>query len=154
MSEIIWKILTYYEIIDHIVEQIMSVITQVSKELKCGFNQTYGNQVSLLLIHLKVPLHIYNFCYNSTIIRLIASSYYSKIAAQIILPPQKSKALLMTRIPNRNHQPFFWEFRNKCTSFKCFFKTEHLSKHIYQKLTFTKKTMMLLEAVVRRCSSK
>ena len=62
----------------------MSVITQVSKELKCGFNQTYGNQVSLLLIHLKVSLHIYNFCYNSTIIRLIANSYYSKVAAQII----------------------------------------------------------------------
>ena len=139
MSEIIWKILTYYEIIDHIVEQIMSVITQVSKELKCGFNQTYGNQVSLLLIHLKVPLHIYNFCYNSTIIRLIVSSYYSKKAAQIIAC-----------------RTFFfsWEFRNKCTSFKCFFNTEHLSKHIYQKLTFTKKTMMLLEAVVCICSSK
>ena len=71
MSEIIWKILTHYEIIDRIVEQIISVITQVFKELKCGFNQTYGNQVSLLLIHLKVSLHIYNFCYNSTYSELI-----------------------------------------------------------------------------------
>ena len=51
-EEIIWKILTLHEITDDITEQIVSVIIQVCKELKCGFIRTYGGQVSLLLIHL------------------------------------------------------------------------------------------------------
>ena len=43
------------------------------------------------------------------------------------------------------------EFRNECTTFKSFFQ-KRVSKDIYQKWTFTKKTMILLEAAVRRCS--
>ena len=42
------------------------------------------------------------------------------------------------------------EFRNECTTFKSFFQ-KRVSKDIYQKWTFTKKTMILLEAAVRRC---
>ena len=48
----IWKILIHHEIIDCIAEQIISVITQVCKELKLWIIRTYGGQVSLLLIHL------------------------------------------------------------------------------------------------------
>ena len=87
----------------------------------------------LIFSLLKVSLHIYNFCYNSTVIRIIA-----------ILQHNNSQITVRT---------FCREFHNISTSFKCFFQ-KRASKNIYQKWTFTKKTMILLEAVAHRCSRK
>ena len=46
------KFLTDHEIVDHIAEEIESVITQMSAQRNFGFIRTYGGQVSHLFIHL------------------------------------------------------------------------------------------------------
>ena len=76
----------------------------------------------------------HNFCYNSTIIRII-----------VILIANNS-----TIIAKQCYTYFVENFAMNILLLKASFKREQ-SKDIYQKWTFTKKSMILLEALVRRC---
>ena len=105
-----WKKIKIQSFYNNILQSLWENFTEifdvelVNFKAQCEENKScadYNKIKDQLQDELKVPLHMYSFFFNSTIICIITILWQNNL--QIIV------------------RTFFWEFRNKFTSFKCFF---------------------------------